>query len=146
MVNSSYQKKKKQNCKVQLEMSNGDCVTPAKGWLAIKWNMQWERNIRVCFWSLHRWFYECSHPPFYHLLIIKSWRVTFSYSCQAITQSVGKKILNNRMFSKIFAIIQNYQDYVGNDNLSCFHIKAAMLVYLKVWIYKFGTYTSASYI
>jgi hypothetical protein len=33
MVNSSYQKRKKEkkNCKVQAEMSNGVCVTPATG-------------------------------------------------------------------------------------------------------------------
>jgi len=39
------------------------------------------------------------------------------------------------MFSKIFAIIQNYQDYKGNDNWSCFLKKTTMLVYLKVGIY-----------
>jgi len=63
MVHSSYQERKN---KTQPEISNGACVTPTTGWLAIKWNMQWECNI--CFWSLHRWLYECSHPIFYHLL------------------------------------------------------------------------------
>jgi len=50
------------------------------------------------------------------------------------------------MFSKIFAIVQNYQDYKGNDNQSCFHVKSTILVYLKVGIYTCGTYTTASYI
>jgi len=47
------------------------------------------------------------------------------------------------MFSKISAIIQNYQDYKGNDNQSCLHIKTTMLVYQKVGIYTCGTYTTA---
>jgi hypothetical protein len=47
------------------------------------------------------------------------------------------------MFSKIFAIIQNYQDYKGNDNRICFLIKTTMVVYLKVGIYTCGTYTTA---
>jgi len=51
-------------------MSNGVCVTHTTGWLGIKWNIQWECN--VCFWRLHKWFYEYSYLIFYNFCFLYS--------------------------------------------------------------------------